>query len=106
MLPVLLALLAAARGPAPPPPQEEPEITVIGERMKHFRLDTRRDRKTGANRCLVRRSTGDAALDAALCEAALACAATETKKEGMNICMGARMTAIAQRFAKAASARR
>ncbi|WP_162875602.1 hypothetical protein [Sphingomonas crusticola] len=98
MLLILVAVLAA---PAPAPVTAPPdEVVVVGERMKRVRVVTRRDRKTGGTRCLVRRTSGDDGLDQAICEATLACAQTETKIEGMIACLNPRMAAVAQRFAK------
>lgn len=107
MLPVLIAMMVA--GAEPPSAGDsarapEEDIVVVGQRMKRIRVDTRRDRKTGVTRCTVRRSSGDTALDSSFCEAVLACAATETKKEGMIACMQPRLAAIAERFTKARAA--
>jgi hypothetical protein len=103
---IALMLVAAQAGtPAATAPDPGADIVIVGQRMKRIRVVTRHDRKTGATRCIVRRSSRDPALDAAFCEAVLACAATETKREGMNACMGERMTAIARRFARPAGSR-
>ena len=103
MIVAMIALLTAQAEPVSDPGAD---IVVVGQRMKRIRVVTRHDRKTGTNRCIVRRSSRDPALDAAFCEAALACAATETKREGMNACMGSRLTAIARRFARPAAGSR
>ena len=97
----LLILIAVLTAPAPAPalPSAD-EIVVVEERMKRIRVVTRRDRKTGTTRCLIRRTSGDAVLDGAICEATLACAQTETKAEGMIACLKPRFAAVAQRFAK------
>lgn len=102
MLAMIALMLAAAQAgtPAATAPDPGADIVIVGNRMKRIRVVTRHDRKTGTNRCIVRRSSRDPALDAAFCAAVLACAATQTKSEGMNACMGARMTAIARRFAR------
>ena len=97
---MLLAMIAALTEAAPAQPRPSDEIVVVGERMKRLRVVTRRDRRTGATRCIVRRSSGDAALDTAVCTATLACAATETQEKGMVDCLGPHIAAIAQRFAE------
>jgi hypothetical protein len=99
MIPAVIALLAMqATVLSEAAPSDE--IVVIGERMRRIRVVTRRDRKTGRQRCIVRRSSGDDALDAAVCTATLACAETETTADGMAACMRTHMLAIAQGFAK------
>ena len=98
MMLILIGVIAAQA--APPAPVPSDEVVVIGERMKRIRVVTRRDRKSGATLCIVRRTSGDAGLDSAICDATLACAQTETKTEGMIDCLNPRIAAVAQRFAK------
>ena len=94
----MIAVLTVAPPTETAPPQDE--IVVVGARMKRLRVVTRQDRRTGTTRCIVRRSSGDAALDAAVCTATLTCAQTETREKGMIDCLNPRMSAIAQQFAK------
>jgi hypothetical protein len=71
---VAAALLLIAQSPpalAEAPPDQD--IVVIGERLKKVRFKVKRDRKTGLGTCRITRSSGDAALDAMACGAAVAC---------------------------------
>ena len=97
MIVAMIALLAAATEPVPDPGAD---IVIVGNRMKRIRVVTRNDRKTGTTRCIVRRSSRDPALDAAFCDAVLACAATATKRDEMTACIGPRMERIAHDFAR------
>jgi hypothetical protein len=99
MVPAVITLLAM-QAIAMPEAAASDEIVVVGERMRRIRVVTRRDRKTERQRCIVRRSSGDDALDAAVCTATLACGETETTADGMAACMRTHMPAIAQGFAK------
>lgn len=78
------------------------EILVTAERLRKIRLDTRFDQRTGKRRCIVRRSTGLAALDLAVCTATIECAAVATSQAGMSACMAPRFAAIGDNFAKRA----
>ena len=69
MLLALLTLLQVAA--ADPAPVTEGDITVVAERMRRLKLATRTDRQTGAQRCVIRRASGDAAFDAQMCTATL-----------------------------------
>jgi len=89
-------LLAASDPPASDVPANN-DIVVIGERMKKIRVATEID-KTGAQKCIVRRSSGDPALDQAFCGAVLTCARTETKIDGMNACMSRELDAVRAQF--------
>jgi len=98
---MMLLAMSAATMPAPTEAAAPPtEIVVVGERMRRLRVVTRQDRRTGTTRCIVRGSSGDAALDAAVCAATLACAQTETREKGMIDCLNPHMAAIVRRFAK------
>lgn len=86
----MLALVIAAALQA----AQSDDIVVVGEKMKHIRLVVRHDR------CVIRRSGGVAALDAAVCDAALACTRTQTQETALVDCLSLRMPAIAKDFAK------
>ena len=100
---MLLMLIALSAEMAAPPlaalkvPSDE--VVVVGRRIKHMRMVTRYDRKTGATACIVRRSSGDTELDDAVCEAVLACAKTEVREAELLACLRPRISAIADRFA-------
>lgn len=94
LLPWLLAAaLAIAAEPAPPPANDE-MITVVAERMRRIKLETKTDRKTHIQRCLIKRSSGDTAFDTMMCNSALACGTTATTKAEMEACMGRRIAAF------------
>jgi hypothetical protein len=94
----LLAATPASVGPAEPVDAEE--IVVVGERLKRIKIDTRRDRKTGQQQCKVRRSSGDAVLDAAVCDAVLACAKVARVSAEMEACVAPRFTEIVRHRAR------
>jgi hypothetical protein len=96
MLFLALALAVAAKADAPPPSSEAEQIVITGQRMKRLRVETKTDRKTGVQRCVVKRTSGDPALDGAMCEAVLACAKTARKSAEMEGCMRPRMEAMAR----------
>jgi len=76
------------------------DIVVNGQRLKRIRVDTRRDRKTGLRRCVVRRTSGDPDLDSAFCEAVLACANRARKVKEMERCLLPRLAEIARQPAR------
>jgi hypothetical protein len=95
---VTAALLLMAQSPpavAEAPP--DPDIVVIGERLKKVRFKVKRDRKTRLGTCRITRSSGDAALDAMACEAAVACMGSE-KASGAAFfaCLNPRWKALIQ----------
>jgi len=95
----MLLMLLALSAPIPTPPAPDADVVIVGRRIKHMRMITRYDRKTGATACIVRRSSGDAALDDAVCEAVLACAKTSVREAEMLACLQPRMSVITDRFA-------
>ncbi|MFD1036627.1 hypothetical protein ACFQ15_18495 [Sphingomonas hankookensis] len=66
---LVLMLQQAVAPPAPP----EDEITVIGRRIRDMRFAVKYDRRRRAYRCIVRRTSGDPALDTAMCDRGLRC---------------------------------
>ncbi|MDB5671273.1 MAG: hypothetical protein JWO25_2232 [Alphaproteobacteria bacterium] len=95
------ALLALQSPPAVGPSVESSdEIVVIGQRVRRVRLTTRRDRRTGAQTCAIKRSSGDPAIDGAMCEAALSCAKIATREAQMVACLGPLVAAIPRRLAE------
>lgn len=88
-------LLAAIQtGATPTPPDEGDDILVIGERLKHLRAITKSDRKTGVRRCIVKKSSGDRALDSSVCDALLSCAKVARVKAEMEACLAPRMAGL------------
>lgn len=79
-----VTLLAQAAPPAPPP---DDEIVVTGERLRNFRIDTKRDRRTGVTRCVLKPLSGDPLLDTGICQAYLACVPTARTATEMEACM-------------------
>ena len=49
------------------------DITIIGERLRRLRFSIDQDRKSGALSCRVLRKSGDALMDASVCDEAKAC---------------------------------
>ena len=98
---MFLVMIAAVFAQTSPLPQSSrvatsnDDIVVTAERMRRFRVVTRRNRKTGESRCIIRRSSGRSDLDAAMCTATLACAAIATDAVSMTSCLNQRMSAIA-----------
>lgn len=104
MLSIMIAAIFVQAAPASQVTQStasSDDIVVTAERMRRIRLVTRRDRKTGESRCIVRRSSGRADLDTAMCTETLACAAKATDAGSMTSCLELRMSAISSAPAKA-----
>ena len=95
----MLLMLFALSAPIPAPPLPDADVVVVGRRIKQMRMVTRYDRKTGRMACVVRRSSGDAALDGAVCEAVLACTKTKVREAELLACLQPRMSVISERFA-------
>ncbi|WP_206362066.1 hypothetical protein [Sphingomonas montana] len=76
---VLLGLAAPVQvAPAQTPLPPSDDIVVTARRLKQLnrlRIVTRADRRTGTQRCVFKRRSGDPRLDAAVCATVLACAA-------------------------------
>lgn len=91
------AMLAAVQADATP--VQSPgvqDVVVTGQRLKRIRVYTKRDRKTGLRRCIVRRTSGDRGLDSAFCDSVLACAKTARKMADMEACLAPRLAEIAR----------
>jgi len=75
---IAAALLLIAQPPSEAAEtQADQEIVVIGQRLAKVRFKMKRDRKTKLGSCRITRSSGDAALDAMACDAAVACMGTQ-----------------------------
>jgi len=88
----LFAALLALQPPVPPLPSED--IAVTGrrmERLRRLRMTTSRGRTTGTTRCVFRRRSGDAARDAEVCTAVLACVPKVNTVEDMHACVAPTM---------------
>lgn len=93
----LFAALLIAQTSAPAPPVAEPtpeEVTVLAQRLKRFRAVMRKDKITGATRCVVKRESGDPALDKGVCDAMIACAPQISKESDIRPCMEPAMTRL------------
>ncbi|WP_375428533.1 hypothetical protein [uncultured Sphingomonas sp.] len=91
----LLALALAVQ--TAPPPTAVDNIVVTGrrmERLKRLRMTTKLDRATGVTRCIFKRRSGDPALDAAVCDAVLACVPNVKTVEEMRGCIAPSMDAL------------
>jgi hypothetical protein len=76
---IALALLALAQSAS----AEDDSIEVVGRRLAQTRGMVWRDSRTRDYACKVRVSSGDAAVDGAVCQIAVSCA--RTKKRGMSL---------------------
>lgn len=91
---LILALLLLQAPPqlqaAEPPPEE---ILVMGERLKRLRFSARVD-KRGVVRCKIKRSSGDAKVDAIACQAVEDCAPRNLRDApAVQACMEERLRA-------------
>ncbi|WP_260596730.1 hypothetical protein [Sphingomonas endolithica] len=92
---ILLTMLLAAQ--AAPPPAALNDIVVVGQRMerlKRLRMTTKRDRATGVTRCIFKRRSGDPTLDAAVCDAVIACVPKVKTVDEMRSCVAPTMDAL------------
>lgn len=64
-----MALLLAVQAVTPPaePPGEDIVVTARRRAARRLRIVTKTDRRTGDIRCVFKRRSGDAALDAGMC---------------------------------------
>jgi hypothetical protein len=95
---ILLAVALAAQ--TVPPSTAADDIVVTArrmERLKRLRMTTRLDRATGVTRCIFKRRSGDPALDAAVCNAVLACVPQVRTMAGMRGCVAPKMDALVAR---------
>lgn len=109
MIIALLANLAAQ--PAPPEPAGD-DIMVIAERLRSVRVSPgvtiRKGVATQTSACKIKQSSGDAASDAAVCDAVRQCAERpQPSRKAFNACLEdvAIETMIALRNSRAASSR-
>jgi hypothetical protein len=96
---ILIAVAALTLQAEPPPASDAPEITVIAERMRRLKLETKTDRKTGVTQCVLKRSSGDKAFDTMMCNAVLGCAKTVSKSAEMEACLAPQMAAYSRELA-------
>lgn len=90
---LLIALLLTQVTPPVAEPTPE-EVTVAAQRLQRFRAVTRKDRKTGETRCVIKRQSGDPALDQGICDAMLACAPKVTQEADIQPCMAPAIAAL------------
>ena len=87
---ILLAVLLSMQAAPVPVPAASDDIIVTARRMeqlKRLRMTTKFNRKTGVTRCVFNRRSGYPALDAAVCNAVLACVPMVKTVDAMRICM-------------------
>ena len=98
ILAVLLMMQAApVATPMPGPTPAADEVVVVGRRLaqlKRLRMTTKTDRRTGTTRCIFKRRSGDAHLDAAVCGAVLDCVPKVTTVPEMQACIAPTMNAL------------
>ncbi len=78
-------------------PVAENDIVVTGrrvERLKRLRMTAKPDPRTGITRCVYKRRSGDPALDAAVCDAVLACVPKVSTVKDMQACIAPTMNSL------------
>ncbi|MBN2971606.1 hypothetical protein JW805_06205 [Roseomonas aeriglobus] len=92
---VVALLLAQSTAPTSTVVEPAPEeITIAAQRLKRFRAIMRKDKATGQMRCIVKRASGDPALDKGVCEAMLACAPKIQREADIQPCMAPAIAAL------------
>ena len=92
---ILFALALAVQ--AAEPPAASDDIVVTGrrmERLKRLSMVTKLDGRTGVTRCIFKRSSGDPALDATVCNATLACLPKVKTVAALRECIAPTMDAL------------
>lgn len=86
---IALALLLSVQAVTPVAEPSAEDIVVTGRRQaaRRLRIVTKTDRRTGDIRCIFKRRSGDAALDAGMCEGLLACAPVARTSAQVTACM-------------------
>ncbi len=95
---IVLTMLLLMQGISSP--VIEDDIVVTGrrvERLKRLRMTAKPDRRTGITRCVYKRRSGDPALDAAVCDAVLACAPKVSTVKDMQACIAPTMNRLVGR---------
>ena len=87
-----LALMAAVQGEAMPEPAPDNEITVMTERLRSIRISPgvtiRKGVVAQTSACKIKRSSGDAQIDALACGAVTLCAAKlQPTRKAFNACV-------------------
>lgn len=92
---ILFAILVAIQSAPTETAQDEIVVTAKRlEQLKRLNLTTKYDRNAGVSRCIFKRRSGDAALDAKVCDAALACARKVQTLENARTCLAPTMDAL------------
>lgn len=94
---LLAVLLAAQTAPLPIAPDDIVVTARRRERLRRLSITVKRDRATGSVRCFFKRRSGQPALDAAVCNAALACAQTAKVMEELRACIAPTMDALIEK---------
>ena len=102
-----LALLSYAPAPPPVVPSDvEDEIVVVGRRLRTLSVSLTRDANDKLG-CGLDRSSGNARLDAQLCEAAARCArGRKVSEQAMRSCIDSRKPALLAALAKTLRSKR
>ena len=95
MIAILFALAVSAQ--ATPLPPASGDIVVVGERPKHLRIVTKKERGTGIRRCVIKPTSGDRVLDAGICDTYLACAPMADTASALEACMKPPILALVAR---------
>lgn len=94
---LIVALIQVQPVPLPVEPElTQEEIVVMGERLKRFKFETRRDHKTGAMMCRVTKSSGYPELDRLACDVALPCSESANSVAEFRTCYLPRMSTAAK----------
>ena len=86
---IVAALLLAVQAVTPVAEPSAEDIVVMARRRaaRRLRIVTKNDRRTGDIRCVFKRRSGDAALDARMCAGLLACAPVARTSAQVTACM-------------------
>jgi hypothetical protein len=86
---IALALLLSVQAVTPVAEPSAEDIVVTGRRQaaRRLRIVTKTDLRTGDIRCVFKRRSGDAALDAGMCAGLLACAPVARTSAAVTACM-------------------
>jgi hypothetical protein len=98
---MIVALLLVAAQPAAAPPEAAPagnDIVIIGQKVRKVKFSVKAD-KAGNPVCRIRRSSGDAEIDALACDAGRACAHSASQA-AMIACITPRWKQIAAQVAE------
>ena len=103
MILLALTLLTSAPAQSADAPAIDPDIVVVAQKARKVRFNVQPDRRTGATVCRIKTSSGDAIIDAKVCEIARTCASanvTKAQRDELIACFEPRFrTMVAERAA-------